>query len=114
MSWVGWPAIYPKRVDSGRLAQPISLGAGMCSLSKSSDLPAGPCFPRKPIPQVIDTQTAAWQPSLEHAALSDVGLRRSNNEDSMAVAVASSRAAFEQRGICSWSPTAWAPTPLAN
>ena len=46
----------------------------------------------------MDPQTAAWQDGLEHVALSDLGLRRSNNQDSMTVAVAGSQAAFQQRG----------------
>jgi protein phosphatase len=46
----------------------------------------------------MDPQTTAWQNSLEHVALSDLGLRRSNNQDSMTAAVAGSPAAFQQRG----------------
>ncbi len=46
----------------------------------------------------MDPQTTAWQDSLEHVALSDLGLRRSNNQDSMTMAVAGSLAAFQQRG----------------
>ncbi len=46
----------------------------------------------------MDAQKAAWQDNLEHVALSDLGLRRSNNQDSLAVAIAGSQAAFQQRG----------------
>jgi protein phosphatase len=46
----------------------------------------------------MDPQTATWQNCLEHVALSDLGLRRTNNQDAIAVAVASSKAAFGQRG----------------
>jgi PPM family protein phosphatase len=46
----------------------------------------------------MDPQPANWHDSLEHAALSDVGLRRANNQDSMATMVAPSSAAWEQRG----------------
>ena len=46
----------------------------------------------------MDPQKTAWQSGLEHVALSDLGLRRSNNQDSMTAAVAGSLAAFQQRG----------------
>lgn len=39
-----------------------------------------------------------WDTSLEHAALSDVGLRRANNQDAMAVALAGTRERFLQQG----------------
>ena len=39
-----------------------------------------------------------WAHCLQHAAKSDVGLRRANNQDSLAVAPASSQDALEQRG----------------
>lgn len=39
-----------------------------------------------------------WKHCLECAALSDVGLRRSNNQDSMVVALASGQQAWERRG----------------
>ena len=39
-----------------------------------------------------------WDTFLEHAALSDVGLRRANNQDSMAVALAGTRERFLQQG----------------
>jgi protein phosphatase len=43
-------------------------------------------------------ETANWDHCLQHAALSDVGLRRANNQDSMAVVVAGSQAIWQQRG----------------
>ena len=43
-------------------------------------------------------QTDIWQQCLECAALSDVGMRRANNQDSMAVALAGSQEAFVRRG----------------
>jgi protein phosphatase len=55
-------------------------------------------FPVDRLARVMDPQTTTWQNCLEHVALSDVGLRRSNNQDSLAVVVASSPAAFQQRG----------------
>ena len=39
-----------------------------------------------------------WDTFLEHAALSDVGLRRANNQDSMSVALAGTRERFLQQG----------------
>ena len=42
----------------------------------------------------IDT----WAHCLEHAASSDIGLRRANNQDSYAVALAGDQADFERRG----------------
>jgi protein phosphatase len=39
-----------------------------------------------------------WEHSLEHAALSDIGLRRTNNQDALAVAVADSQQTWQQRG----------------
>ncbi|HBO43126.1 MAG TPA: serine/threonine-protein phosphatase [Planctomycetaceae bacterium] len=39
-----------------------------------------------------------WKHCLEYAALSDVGLRRSNNQDSMVVVTASGQQAWERRG----------------
>ena len=46
----------------------------------------------------MNQNAANWEHCLEHAALSDVGLRRANNQDSMAVAVANSQQAWQQRG----------------
>jgi protein phosphatase len=43
-------------------------------------------------------QTDTWQQCLEYAALSDVGMRRANNQDSMAVALAGSQAECISRG----------------
>jgi protein phosphatase len=39
-----------------------------------------------------------WEDSLEHAALSDIGLRRTNNQDAMAVVLADSHETWQQRG----------------
>jgi len=42
--------------------------------------------------------TANWDHCLEHAAASDIGLRRRNNQDSMSLALAGSQEAFQKRG----------------
>ena len=39
-----------------------------------------------------------WEHSLEHAALSDIGLRRANNQDAMAIVLADSQETWQQRG----------------
>ncbi len=39
-----------------------------------------------------------WENCLEYAAISDVGLRRSNNQDSLAVTLATSQQAWEEKG----------------
>ncbi|MGA2034943.1 MAG: protein phosphatase 2C domain-containing protein [Thermoguttaceae bacterium] len=41
---------------------------------------------------------ANWQHNLEHAVLSDIGLRRGNNQDSSTVVLASSQSVWQQRG----------------
>ena len=46
----------------------------------------------------MDQDTANWEHCLQHAALSDVGLRRANNQDAMAVVIADSRQTWQQRG----------------
>lgn len=46
----------------------------------------------------MDQNADIWKHCLEYAALSDLGMRRGNNQDSMAVLVASSQDAFRQRG----------------
>ncbi len=46
----------------------------------------------------MDSQTANWDHCLEYAALSDVGLRRANNQDSMAVVLAGSQDNWRSRG----------------
>lgn len=46
----------------------------------------------------MNKQTANWDHCLEHAELSDIGLRRSNNQDAWAVAIASSQEKWERRG----------------
>ena len=40
-----------------------------------------------------------WQKCLEYATLSDLGLRRSNNQDSLAVMVAPRQQAWEEKGL---------------
>ena len=39
-----------------------------------------------------------WERSLEHAALTDIGLRRTNNQDAIAVVIADSQQTWQQRG----------------
>jgi len=46
----------------------------------------------------MDLKTATWERCLEHAAASDVGLRRANNQDNLAVVIADSRETFQRRG----------------
>jgi PPM family protein phosphatase len=46
----------------------------------------------------MDPHAAQWQNGVEVASLSDIGLRRGNNQDSLAVATASSREKWETRG----------------
>jgi PPM family protein phosphatase len=46
----------------------------------------------------MDRQPGIWDHCLEEASLTDVGLRRANNQDSMAVAVAASQERFDSRG----------------
>ena len=46
----------------------------------------------------MDGEPAKWEQCVEHAALSDVGLRRANNQDSIALAMATSREKWHQRG----------------
>ena len=46
----------------------------------------------------MDQHTANWEHCLQHAAISDVGLRRANNQDSMAVVIADSQQTWQQRG----------------
>ena len=46
----------------------------------------------------MDPQPLNWPNRVEYAVLSDIGLRRSNNQDSQAVMVAASPAAWQQRG----------------
>lgn len=48
--------------------------------------------------QDMDEKIANWDHSLEHASLTDVGLRRANNQDSMATLLASSQEKWRQRG----------------
>ncbi len=46
----------------------------------------------------MEEPTANWDHCLQHAALSDVGLRRANNQDSVAVVIADSQETWQQRG----------------
>lgn len=46
----------------------------------------------------MNHQPANWDHCLEYAELSDVGRRRANNQDSLAVAIASSQEQWEQKG----------------
>ncbi len=46
----------------------------------------------------MDPSVVIWSRCFEHAALSDVGLRRANNQDSYAVTLASNQADFQKRG----------------
>lgn len=46
----------------------------------------------------MNSNANRWQHCLEYAALSDVGLRRTNNQDSMTVVLAGSQAAWRKRG----------------
>ncbi len=43
-------------------------------------------------------ETATWDHGLQHAALTDIGLRRANNQDATAVVIAGSEASWQQRG----------------
>ncbi len=46
----------------------------------------------------MEENAASWDHCLEYASLSDLGLRRANNQDSMAVMLAGSREKWNQRG----------------
>ncbi len=46
----------------------------------------------------MNQHAANWDHCLEYAELSDVGLRRANNQDSLALAVASSQEQWQQKG----------------
>jgi len=46
----------------------------------------------------MDQKTVNWDHCLQHAALSDVGLRRANNQDAMAVLLADSQETWLRRG----------------
>lgn len=46
----------------------------------------------------MDRQPGIWDHCLEEASATDVGLRRSNNQDSMAVSLATSQERFDTRG----------------
>ena len=46
----------------------------------------------------MDERTTSWDHGLQHASLSDVGLRRANNQDSLAVTLAGSEQKWRQRG----------------
>lgn len=44
------------------------------------------------------TNPSPWEHCLQHAAISDVGMRRANNQDAFQVALAADMAAFQHRG----------------
>ncbi len=46
----------------------------------------------------MSEQKKSWQTGLEYAALSDIGMRRSNNQDSFAISLARDEAGFQGRG----------------
>jgi PPM family protein phosphatase len=46
----------------------------------------------------MELRTGTWQNCLEYAAVSDLGLRRANNQDSCAFTIAPSETAWQQRG----------------
>jgi protein phosphatase len=46
----------------------------------------------------MDRQPGIWDHCLEQASATDIGMRRSNNQDSMAVALAASQERFDTRG----------------
>ena len=46
----------------------------------------------------MNQQTTNWDHCLQHAAISDVGLRRANNQDSMAVVLAGTAEIFRKQG----------------
>ena len=46
----------------------------------------------------MDQSAGIWRSCLEVAALSDIGLRRANNQDSYTVALAGDQADFQRRG----------------
>jgi PPM family protein phosphatase len=46
----------------------------------------------------MDQPTSIWSHCLDYATLSDVGLRRANNQDAFAVVLAGNQADFQQRG----------------
>lgn len=46
----------------------------------------------------MDPIAAAWDSGIEYASLSNIGMRRTNNQDSFAVVVAGDEANFRQRG----------------
>src|SRR5438045_3583682 len=54
-------------------------------------------FPRLPF-GYMQNNSAYWQSFLEHAELTDVGLRRANNQDSLACQLAGNEGDFFRRG----------------
>jgi protein phosphatase len=46
----------------------------------------------------MDPQADSWKNRLDYASISDIGLRRSNNQDNLAVMVAASPTLWQQRG----------------
>ena len=57
----------------------------------------------------MDSQDSNWDRALEHAALTDVGLRRANNQESHAVALAGDREFWQQRARDAGSEKAYVP-----
>lgn len=55
-------------------------------------------FMRGPVRDDMDSKNANWENWLDHAVLSDIGLRRSNNQDSYSVILASSEESWNERG----------------
>ena len=47
---------------------------------------------------IVDVPTSSWKHCLEHAALSDLGRRRANNQDSYVTVLAGNQADFQRRG----------------
>ena len=55
-------------------------------------------LPNHPPTGNMDQDSANWQHCLDCVAISDIGLRRANNQDAKAVVMASSQESFHQRG----------------
>src|SRR5262245_34101828 len=49
-------------------------------------------------PRAMDDKQSSWNPGLEYAVLSDVGLRRTNNQDNFAVVPSSNEDAWRRSG----------------
>lgn len=53
---------------------------------------------RLALDRLMDNNSVPWPDFLEHAELSDVGLRRSNNQDNFGLVLSSSQESFQRRG----------------